>query len=124
MRLWRAAPQNEEQADEGRHLLRWLKRPRANLEIGVPRRAHYGCSWFGFLDSQGRVPLRRLLPSLLASPCFLMMLCCLVAYTDLAACRHVPAFWGAMEDRQICFAWVVWTGALAPLVKGSSRTDC
>ena len=35
----------------------------------------------------------------------------------------MPAFWGAMEDRQICFAWVVWTGALAPLVKGSSRAD-
>ena len=66
----------------------------------------------------------RLLPSRLASPRFLVTLCCLVAYTDLAACRHMPAFWGALEDRQICFAWVVWTGALAPLVKGSSETDC
>jgi hypothetical protein len=63
-------------------------------------------------------------PEQLASPCFLMTLCCLVAHADLAACRHMPAFWGAVEDRHICFAWVVWTGALAPLVKGSSETDC
>ena len=63
----------------------------------------------------------RLLPSRLASPCFLVTLSCLVAYTDLAACRHVPAFRGALEDRHTWFAWVVWTGALAPLVKGSRR---
>jgi hypothetical protein len=36
----------------------------------------------------------------------------------------VARFLVGLEDRHIWFAWVGWTGALAPLVKGSSEADC